>query len=95
MVFIILVLLAELARAKPQIYNKIPKYWFDCNKQNIRYIDIENEKRNLEIEKQKFHYRKNPISMYDVNINTVLLSNMVPCGKENFKYFIGYKNDKK
>ena len=33
--------------------------------------------------------------MYDVNINTVLLSNMVPCGKENFKYFIGYKNDKK
>ena len=49
---------------------------------------------NIEIEKQKFHYRKSPISIYDEDINKTVISNKVAFGKKGFKYFIGYKNEK-
>ena len=50
---------------------------------------------NIETEKHKFHQDKNPISIYDVDINKIIVSNKVPFGKKDFKCFIGYKDVKK
>ena len=35
---------------------------------------------DIEIEKQKFHSHKNQISIYDVNIDRIVVSNKVPFG---------------
>ena len=45
-----------------------------------------------EIDKRRF-YPKNPISVDDVDIDTILVLKKVPFGKNGFKYFIGYKNN--
>ena len=50
---------------------------------------------DTEIEKHKFHQHKNPISISNVYINKIVVSNKVPFGKKGFKYFIGCKDDKK
>ena len=50
---------------------------------------------DTEIEIHKFHYHRNPIPIYDVDINKIIVSNRVSFGKEGFKYFIGYKDNKK
>ena len=47
---------------------------------------------NNKVEKHKFHQHKNPISMYDVNINRIVVSTKFPFSKKGFKYFIGYEN---
>ena len=44
---------------------------------------------NTEVEKYKFQQCKNPVSIYDVNINRVVVSKKVPFGKKGFKHFIG------
>ena len=31
----------------------------------------------------------------DINIDRIVISNKIPFGKKDFKYFIGHKNDKK
>ena len=49
----------------------------------------------IEIQKQKFHQHKRPISMKNVDINKIVVSNKVSFGKKVFKYFIGYKDAKK
>ena len=38
---------------------------------------------------------ESPISINDIDINKIVVSNKVPFGKEDFKYFIGYKDAKK
>ena len=38
---------------------------------------------------------KNPISINDVDISKIVVSNKVNFGKKGFRYFIGYKNGKK
>ena len=48
---------------------------------------------NIEIQKQKFHQHKGPISIK--NIHKTAVSNKVSFGKSGFKYFIGYKDGKK
>lgn len=48
---------------------------------------------DIEVKKRKFHQHKSPISIYDVNIDRVVISNKIYFGKIGFKYFIGYKND--
>ena len=48
---------------------------------------------DMEVEKYKFHQYKNPISIYDVNTDKILVCSIVPFGKKGFKYFIGYKDD--
>ena len=48
---------------------------------------------NIKVEKHKFHQHKNPISIYDINIGRIVVSNKVLFLKKCFKYFIGYKND--
>ena len=50
---------------------------------------------NIEIEKPKFHYHKNTILIYDIDINKILASTKVPCGKKGFQYFIAYKVNEK
>ena len=50
---------------------------------------------DIEIEKRKFHSFKSPTTVNDIDIDKITISNKFPCGKKGFKYFIGYKNDKK
>ena len=50
---------------------------------------------DTEIEEYKFHQYKSPISIKDIDINERVLSNKFPFGKQDFEYFIGYKDNKK
>ena len=47
---------------------------------------------DIEIHKQVFHQHKEPISIKNVDIDKVIVSNKVSFGKKEFKYFIGYKD---
>ena len=47
---------------------------------------------DIEIEKQKFHQHKRPISIKNININKIVVSNKVSFGKKSFKHLIGYKD---
>ena len=49
---------------------------------------------DIEIKKQKFHQHKKPISIKNIDINKIVVSNKVSFGKKGFKYFIGYKDAK-
>ena len=47
----------------------------------------------IEIEKQKFHQHKRPISIIkSIDINKIVVSNKVSFNKKGFKYFLGYKD---
>ena len=73
------------------------KLWFWKKKMRL-YIKIDKiiiKFSNIEIEKQKFHQRKRPISIKIRNINNTVASNKPSLGKKDFKYFIGYKDAKK
>ena len=48
----------------------------------------------IEITKQKFHQHQRPISIKNIEINKIVLSNKVSFGKKGFKCFIGYKDAK-
>ena len=50
---------------------------------------------DIKIEKQKFYQYKRPISIKNIDINKIVVSNKVYFGKNGFKYFIGYKDAKK
>ena len=50
---------------------------------------------DTEIEKYKFHQYKSPILIKDIDINERVLSNKFPFDKQDFEYFIGYKDNKK
>ena len=47
---------------------------------------------DIEIEKEKFHQNKRPISIKNIDINEIVVSNKVSFGKKGFKYFIGNKD---
>ena len=49
---------------------------------------------DTEIEENEFHQNKTPILIKDIYINKIVVSNKLPFGKEDFKYFIGYKDEK-
>ena len=49
---------------------------------------------DIKIEKQKFHQHKRPISIKNIDINKIVVSNNVSFGKKSFKYSIGYKDAK-
>ena len=49
---------------------------------------------DTKIEEYEFHKYKNPISMNDIDINGIVVSNKFPFGNQDFKYFIGYKDNK-
>ena len=64
------------------------KVYIKIEKAIIKFGDIE-------IEKEKFHHYKRPISIKNIDINTIVVSNKVSFGKKGFRYFIGYKDAKK
>ena len=47
------------------------------------------------MEKCKFHENKSRILINDIDINKIVVSNKFLFGKQDFKYFIGYIDDKK
>ena len=47
------------------------------------------------IQKTLFHQYKSPISINNIDINQIVVSNKVSSCKKSFKYFIGYKEGKK
>ena len=49
---------------------------------------------DIEIEKQKFHQHKRPISIKNIDINKIVVSNKVSFGKKGFKHLIGCKDAK-
>ena len=50
---------------------------------------------DTEMEEYKFHQNKSLISINSLDINKIVVSNKLPLDKEDFKYFIGYKDSKK
>ena len=68
--------------------NKILKLYIKTEKTIIQFRDIE-------IEKWKIHQYKRPISIYNIDINKIVISSKVPFRKNSLKYFIGYKDAKK
>ena len=49
---------------------------------------------DTEIHAYKFHQYKSPTSISNIDSNKILVSNKFPFDKQNFKYFIGYKDNK-
>ena len=49
----------------------------------------------IKIPKQKFHQHKRPISIKNVDIDKIVVSNKVPSGTKGFNYIIGYKDSTK
>ena len=47
---------------------------------------------DMKIEEYKFHQNKSPISISDIDINKIVVSNNLPFGKPDFKDIIGYKD---
>ena len=45
---------------------------------------------DIDIERQKFHQYKRPISIKNKDVNKIVVFNKVSFGKKGFKYFIGY-----
>ena len=50
---------------------------------------------DTEIEEQEFHQYKSLTSISDTDIIKIVLSNKFSLGKQDFEYFIGYKDSKK
>ena len=50
---------------------------------------------DTEIEEYVFHQDKSSILINDIDINEIVVSNKFPFGKQDFKYFIGYKDSVK
>ena len=50
---------------------------------------------NIEIQRRKFYQHKEAISIKNLYINKLVVSNQVPFGKNRFKYCIGFKDLKK
>ena len=67
-------------------YNFFLKAYIKIEKIIIQFGDIE-------IEKQKFHEYKRPISIKNKDINEIVVSSKVSFSKKSFKYFISYKLD--
>ena len=63
-------------------------------------VDIKIEKTiikfgDIKIKQQSFYQHKRPVSIKNRDINKIVVSNEVSFSKNEFKYFIGYKNAKK
>ena len=50
---------------------------------------------DTETEEYKFNQNKSPISINDIDINKIVVSNMFHFDKQDFKYFTGYKDSEK
>ena len=70
-----------------KIYKNL-KVFIKMEKTNVTFRDIE-------IGKQRIHQHKRPISINNIDIDKIIVSNTVSFAKKGFKYFIGYNNAKK
>ena len=61
------------------------KAYIKIDKRIIKLDDIETEE-------YKFHRYKSPISINDIDINEIVGSSKFPFAKQDFKYFIDYKD---
>ena len=50
---------------------------------------------DTETEEYEFHQYESPISINDIDVNKIVVYNEFPFGKQDFKYFTGYKDNKK
>ena len=78
-------------------YKKVKNYKFKKYKflkANVK-MEIIIKLGDIEIEEQKFHVHKEQISMKNIDVNKITVSNKVSFHKKGFKYFFGYKNAKK
>ena len=50
---------------------------------------------DAKIEKYIFHQNKIPVSINDIDIDKIVVSNKLPFVKQDFKYFISYKGSEK
>ena len=50
---------------------------------------------DTEIEEYESHQHKSPVSVNNIDINKIVVSNKFPFGKQNFKKFISYEDAKK
>ena len=50
---------------------------------------------DTEIKEYKFHQYKSPTSINDIDVHKIILPNRFPFGKQDFKYFIVYKDSQK
>ena len=66
------------------------KAYIKIEKTIVKFGGIEIKKK-----KKKFHQHRGPISIKNIDINKIVVSNKVSFGKKGFKYFIGYKDAKK
>ena len=57
------------------------------DKQVIKFDDTETEE-------YKFHQYESPVLINDIVFNETVISKRFPFGKQNFKYFIVYKDNK-
>ena len=48
---------------------------------------------DIEIEKWKFDFYKNPIFWKDIDIDNILICNKISSDEKIFNYFIGYRDD--
>ena len=46
------------------------------------------------MEKRKFHYAKYPIDVNNIDIDKIMISGMISCGRKGLKYFTAYKDAK-
>ena len=58
------------------------------NKKVIKFDDTE-------IEEYEFYQYKSPIWINEIDINKIAISNKFSFGKQDFKYFNSYKDNKK
>ena len=47
---------------------------------------------DTEIVEYEFNQHESPISITNININEIIVSNKLPFGKNVFKYFIAYRD---
>ena len=50
---------------------------------------------DIGIEECKFNRRNSPILINETDINEIVVSNNLPFSKQDSRYFIGYKDNKK
>ena len=50
---------------------------------------------DIEVQKYKFCQSKSPVSINDVDISKIVVSNRILFAERGFKYFVGYEDGKK
>ena len=51
-------------------------------------------KKNVRVNKKKFHMSKKAIDLMSVSVNKIVVSDKLNCNEDCFKYFIAYQKVK-